>query len=138
MNQTLRERISRHESTATPGTALTDFFTDVVQRSLDDREQRGCLMVNSALEAAPGDLELRGAITEELTHLTEFFLRNIDAGQRSGELRPDLDARQAAHHLLAVLLGVRVIARIHPERDWLVGAVSPALTQLGLRPLSID
>jgi TetR/AcrR family transcriptional repressor of nem operon len=138
LNQTLRERIAQHESAATPGAALTDFFADVVQRSLDDKAQRGCLMVNSVLEAAPGDSELRDAITEELTRIRDFFLRSIDAGQRTGEMRSDIDAEQAADHLLAVLLGLRVIARVHPARDWLVGAVSPALTHLGLRPLRLD
>jgi TetR/AcrR family transcriptional regulator, transcriptional repressor for nem operon len=33
-----------------------------------------------------------------------------------------------------VLLGLRVIGRLHPEREWLTGAVAPALTLLGLLP----
>jgi TetR/AcrR family transcriptional repressor of nem operon len=105
-----------------------------VQRSLNDTEKRGCLMVNSALEASPEDEELRAALTAEFEQLRDFFLRCLEAGQRSGEIARTVSADVAAQHLLAVLLGVRVIARVHPEQDWLVGAVSPALTLLGLLP----
>ena len=37
--------------------------------------------------------------------------------------------------LLAVLLGVRVLARVNPERALLTGAVAPALAMLGLPAL---
>lgn len=134
LHNTLRERIERLEATASPGTAITAFFGEIVQRSLDDRHHRGCLMVNSALEATPEDEELRAALTAEFTQIRDFFLRCLEAGQRSGEIARTVEADVAAQHLLAVLLGVRVIARVHPERDWLVGAVSPALTLLGLLP----
>lgn len=134
LKNTLRERMLRLESTATPGTAITGFFAEVVQRSLDDREQRGCLMVNSALGAAPEDTELRAAITDEVTQIRDFFLRCLEAGQRSGEIKKTIPAADSAQHLLAVLLGLRVLARINPNRDWLVSGVSPALIQLGLLP----
>lgn len=134
LDRTLRERIARLEASASPGTAITAFFGEIVQRSLDDGDQRGCLMVNSALEATPEDETLRAAITAEFTQIRDFFLRCLEAGQRSGEISRTVAADVAAQHLLAVLLGLRVIARVHPEPDWLVGAVSPALTLLGLLP----
>jgi TetR/AcrR family transcriptional regulator, transcriptional repressor for nem operon len=134
LDNTLRERIERNERSASPGTAITAFFGEIVQRSLDDTEKRGCLMVNSALEATPDDEELRAALTAEFEQLRDFFLRCLEAGQRSGEIAKTVSADVAAQHLLAVLLGLRVIARVHPEQDWLVGAVSPALTLLGLLP----
>ncbi|HTR09469.1 MAG TPA: TetR/AcrR family transcriptional regulator [Paraburkholderia sp.] len=134
LRNTLRERMERLEATASPGTAITAFFGEIVQRSLDDTYPRGCLMVNSALEATPEDEELRAALTAEFTQIRDFFLRCLEAGQRSGEIPRVVSASAAAQHLLAVLLGVRVIARVHPERDWLVDSVSPALTLLGLLP----
>jgi TetR/AcrR family transcriptional regulator, transcriptional repressor for nem operon len=134
LDTTLRERIERNERSGSPGTAITAFFGEIVQRSLNDTEKRGCLMVNSALEATPEDEELRAALTAEFEQLRDFFLRCLEAGQRSGEIARTVSADVAAQHLLAVLLGLRVIARVHPEQDWLVGAVSPALTLLGLLP----
>lgn len=138
LDTTLRERITRLEASSTPGGAITAFFAETVQRALDDRAQLGCLMVNSALEAAPDDTELKAAITAELTQIRDFFLRCVQSGQRSGEIAKPIAAADAAQHLLAVLLGLRVLARIHPERNWLIGAVTPALVQLGLLPPAHD
>lgn len=134
LQQSLRERIARHEAAGTPGTAIAGFFAETVQRSLDDPGKRGCLMVNSVLEATPDDEELRDALAAEIVQIRDFFLRCVQAGQASGEIAQTVDAQEAAQHLLAVLLGLRVIARIRPERDWLVNAVAPALTLLGLLP----
>jgi len=136
LDTTLRERIARTEAAYTPGTAITAFFAETVQRTLDDDAQRGCLLVNSALEAAPDDSELKAAITTELTQIRDFFLRCIEGGQRNGEITTQIPAADAAQHLLAVLLGLRVLGRVHPDRDWQVRAVTPALMQLGLLPAS--
>jgi TetR/AcrR family transcriptional repressor of nem operon len=134
LDTTLRERIARTEASYPPGAAITAFFAETVQRALDDDLQRGCLMVNSALEAAPDDSELKAAVTMELTQVRDFFLRCVEAGQRSGEITTRIAATDAAQHLLAVLLGLRVLGRVHPDRDWQVRAVTPALTLLGLLP----
>ncbi|WP_310631786.1 TetR/AcrR family transcriptional regulator [Paraburkholderia sp.] len=134
LEQSLRERIARHEAAGTPGTSIAGFFAETVQRSLDDPAKRGCLMVNSVLEATPDDEALRTALAAEIVQIRDFFLRCVQAGQASGEIAKTVGAQEAAQHLLAVLLGLRVIARIQPERDWLVNAVAPALTLLGLLP----
>jgi TetR/AcrR family transcriptional regulator, transcriptional repressor for nem operon len=39
-------------------------------------------------------------------------------------------AQNLAHHLLAVLMGVRVLARVRPERALLEGVIEPALALL--------
>ncbi|WP_233838171.1 TetR/AcrR family transcriptional regulator [Paraburkholderia sp. ZP32-5] len=136
LDTTLRDRIARAEGSYTPGAAITAFFAETVQRALDDDAQRGCLMVNSALEAAPGDSELKAAITAELTQIRDFFLRCVEGGKNSGEITTQIAATDVAQHLLAVLLGLRVLARVHPDRDWQVRAVTPALIQLGLLPVA--
>ena len=50
--------IARVESAFPPKEAVRAFVTEIIERSLDDRERRGCLLVNSALEIAPHDPEL--------------------------------------------------------------------------------
>jgi TetR/AcrR family transcriptional repressor of nem operon len=39
-------------------------------------------------------------------------------------------AQNLAHHLLAVLMGARVLARVRPERALLEGVIEPALALL--------
>ena len=55
-------RIARLKSSLPPKEAVTAFITEIVEHSLDDRDRRGCLLVNSALEIAPHDAEIGAEI----------------------------------------------------------------------------
>jgi TetR/AcrR family transcriptional regulator, transcriptional repressor for nem operon len=135
LEHTLRERIVRLETSLPPGRAVSAFFGEIVERSVGDPQKRGCMLVNSALEATPEDEDLREAVIEELAEVRDFFHRCLSAGQRGGEIPGVVPAQDAARHLVAVMIGMRVLARVNPERAWLAGAISPALSLLGLPPL---
>jgi TetR/AcrR family transcriptional repressor of nem operon len=132
----LREKMASLEATRSPGDAITGFFEDTIERSLADSLQRGCMLVNSALEASPQDPEFRADIASELELIEGFFRRRIAAGQQRGEISPAHSAEDAARQLLTVLLGIRVLARARPEGPLMRGAVSQTLASLGLPPLA--
>ncbi len=125
-----RERIARLELSLPPKAAIRAFLGEIVERSLDDRDRRGCLLVNSALEIAPHDAEMATEIAARLGEIEAFFRRAVTSAQASGEAPPDRDPADLARALLAVTLGVRVLARSSPRRDLLEGAVRPALALL--------
>lgn len=131
----LREKIAALETSVAPGQGITGFFEDIIERSLGDALHRGCMLVNSALEASPQDMEFRGAIAHELELIEDFFRSRFIAGQECGDISSAHSADDAARQLLAVLLGVRVLARVRPEKAVLVGAVQQTLQLLGLPPL---
>jgi TetR/AcrR family transcriptional repressor of nem operon len=126
----MRERIARLESDASPKSAIRNFLSELIERSISDRERRGCLIVNSALEISPHDVELRGVIATYLREIEMFFRRCLQRGQRTGEIGPKLDPDDTARHLLGIVLGIRVAARSRPERALLEGMVRPALALL--------
>lgn len=128
----LLERIVRLESTRTPGQAIAGFFEEIVDRSLADAKHRGCMLVNASLEVTQADAELQSYVATETSKIEQFFFRCVVAGQERGEIHSDLNPENHARHLLSVLLGLRVLARIRPDKDLLVGLVGPALTALGL------
>jgi TetR/AcrR family transcriptional repressor of nem operon len=134
----LRERMSRLEANLSPAQAITGFFDEVIARSLGDKLRRGCLLVNTALEASPRDPALQADIAYELLLIEQFFHRCFAAGQKSGEIPARHAADDAAGNLLAVLLGLRVLARVRPQRKLFIGAVRPALKALDLPPLAKD
>jgi TetR/AcrR family transcriptional regulator, transcriptional repressor for nem operon len=123
------ERIRRCE-TLPPREAIAAFFDEILKRSLGDRERKGCMLVNAALEVAPHDGEFQKIIADVLRRIERFFLKCIKAGQADGTITRSLTAENLARHLLAVLMGVRVLARARPERALLEGAVAPALAML--------
>jgi len=113
-----------------PRQAIEAFFADIVQRSLTDPEHKGCMVVNTALELAPHDERFRTVIREVFERIESFFLRCIRTGQSDGTINAAVGARNLARHLTAVLMGLRVLARVRPEKALLEGAIAPVLALL--------
>ena len=57
-----RVRIARLEANLPPKEAIREFIREIVEHSLNDKERRGCLIVNSALEIAPHDPDIGAEI----------------------------------------------------------------------------
>ncbi|MFT0862605.1 TetR/AcrR family transcriptional regulator [Ancylobacter sp. G4_0304] len=131
VEDSIEGRIRRCEALA-PRAAVAAFFAEIVTRSLGDGERKGCMLVNAALELAPHDDELREAVAEVLGQLEAFFLRCVTAGQADGTISATLPSHTLASHLLGVLLGVRVLARVRPEAAVIEGAITGALALLDM------
>jgi TetR/AcrR family transcriptional regulator, transcriptional repressor for nem operon len=114
--QSMHDRIGLMEANQPPLTAIRAFFDDIVERSVKDSEHRGCMLVNSVLEAKADDADLRLALLEQLAFIRAFFKRCIAAGQADGTVTSSQSADAMAQMLLSVLLGIRVLARTNPGR----------------------
>ncbi len=110
-----------------PREAIDNFLAEILKRSLADREHKGCLLVNAALDVAPHDPEFRHAVANVLVRIERFFLQCVKAGQANGTITRARPAEQVAQHLLGILMGIRVLARVRPERALLEGIVSAGL-----------
>ena len=130
-NRSSRERIARLEAGHRPREAIRAFLAEVIDRSIKDRERKGCLLVNSALDVAPHDAELGRVVTGYLEEIRAFFRRNVEAASEAGETPPGTDAETLSIHLLGVLMGMRVLARTGARRRTLEAVVQPALDLLG-------
>jgi TetR/AcrR family transcriptional repressor of nem operon len=128
-NGSIGNRIRRCQALP-PREAIHAFFDDILRRSLTDRQHKGCMLVNSALEIAPHDAEFQRVIAGVLARIESFFLGSIEAGQADGTITQSVSAEVLARHLLGVLMGVRVLARVRPEKALLEGVIAPALAQL--------
>ena len=128
--ETVRARVARLEKLP-PATAVRAFFEEIIERSVDDKQRRGCMLVNAALELAPYDPEFQRLVTEEMVFIEAFFRRCIEAGQKDGSITDTRPADELAKLLLSVLLGIRVLARTRPQRELLEGAANGALGLLG-------
>jgi TetR/AcrR family transcriptional repressor of nem operon len=113
-----------------PRQAIGAFFEDIITRSLNDAQRKGCMLVNAALEVAPHDPGFQKLVAQVLVRLEQFFRRTLAAGQADGTITTSQSAEDLAHHLLGVLIAIRVLVRVRPEKALLKGIVRPALALL--------
>src|SRR5579863_3506893 len=130
MQVAARARIAEVEKSLPPKEAVRAFLLGIVERSLDDRDRCGCLLVNSALEVAPHDPEIGAEIADCLGEVEAFFRRALLRAQAEGTVPARRDAKDLARLLLGVTVGIRVLARSRPDRKLLEGMLRPALALL--------
>lgn len=126
----LHAPVAQLEADHTPLDAIRAFFGLVVDRSCRDKERRGCLLINSAIEIAPHDFELGRVVVAHLGELESFLARSLRAATEQGALSGSVDVEGTARLLLAVIIGIRVMARANPDRDLLEGMAASALALL--------
>jgi TetR/AcrR family transcriptional regulator, transcriptional repressor for nem operon len=131
--QTVRDRVARLEKLPS-ALAIRTFFDEIIERSVDDEQRRGCMLVNAALELAPYDPEFQKLVAEEMAFIEAFFRRCLEAGQKEGSIADTRPADELAKLLLSVLLGIRVLARTRPQREVLEGAANGVLALLDKGP----
>jgi TetR/AcrR family transcriptional repressor of nem operon len=125
-----RARIADVEKKLPPKEAVRAFIAGIIERSLDDPDRRGCMLVNAALEIAPHDAAIGAEVAVWLGEIEAFFRRAIAAAQAQGTVPPEREAKDLARLLLGVTLGVRVLARANPDRQLIEGVARPALALL--------
>jgi len=129
LEHSVRDRIARL-TPLPPFSAIRAFFDEIVERSVTDKQRRGCMLVNSALEVAPYDPEFQKLAADEMISIEGFFCRCIVEGQRDGAITSKRPAEELAKVLLSVLLGIRVLARTRPQRAVIESAANGALSLL--------
>ena len=129
LEHSVRDRVARF-APLPPLPALRAFFDEIVERSVSDKRQRGCMLVNTALEMAPHDPAFQKLVAEEMVFVEGFFLRCIAAGQQDGTITSKRPAEELSTALLSVLLGIRVLARTRPQRQILEYAAGGAMALL--------
>jgi TetR/AcrR family transcriptional regulator, transcriptional repressor for nem operon len=136
------ERSVSERFTPEPGklgaAAVRRVIADIVARSLNDPERKGCFIVNTALEVAPHDEEVRSLIATHFERMRGFFQRNIEAAA-AADPNLDVDPAGDAAHLVAVAVGLNVLARLSPDRRLLEAAAEQALRRFAaLAPPNLE
>ncbi len=87
----------------------------------------GCLMVNSMVEQAPHDAEIRALAQVHAREIEGLFASRLSAAQRQGEIAKDKDPIALARFLYHTMLGFGVASRALGERDSLRASARLAL-----------
>ena len=113
-----------------PKAAILAFVAHFMEQALGGAAEGGCLLVNTAMEVDPQDAELTARVADYLGEIEAFLHRNLIAAQAASQIPPELDPEETAGMLLAVLLGISVLARLRPDAAPLERLLTPIFALL--------
>jgi len=101
-NIEFRETTAVLSESATPLTNLRAVVEKVCE---DAGSEEGCLMINSMVETAPHDPEVKQLLQEFGTQRLQAIQGMISQAQAAGEVRPELDPQKLAISLMITFAG---------------------------------
>ncbi len=128
--QVTARRLALLEGPGSVRERLARFFDEVIEFSVGEGRLLGCLMTNAAVELAPHDRDTALAVAANMGAMEKTFRRLLTAARKEGDLAPEKSPRDLARFLTATANGLRVMAKVSPERAALKSVVRIALQSL--------
>jgi TetR/AcrR family transcriptional repressor of nem operon len=116
----IHERVT---SASSPRACLDALLDALVKQIADDRDGRGCLVVNSAFEYHALPEDARAVVRRSLASLEGVIQKTVERAQHAGELPRDRDPRAVARLVIATLNGARSLWRIERDPERLKGLI---------------
>jgi TetR/AcrR family transcriptional repressor of nem operon len=130
----LTDRLARLSSMDDPLVAIETFFEELVALTVADRDQRGCLLVNTVLDGAATSVSCRELVQSRFAEVEKFFADRLRRAKTANVLPPDLNIKLTATSLLGAVFAIRVMARLNPDPKRLKAISSNALAPLCAPP----
>lgn len=93
---------------------LLEFITDNL---LNDKQRKGCFIVNAGVEVAPHDAEVMKIIQKNEQLVEDVFLKAIEKGQKSGEITNSQDSRSLARFISNTIKGIQVSVKSTKSKE---------------------
>ncbi len=110
---------------------IREVFLHVRDEAVADAHRRGCLMDNAIAERAARDDAVALVARQSLGATEDAFYRALMRAQEQDACRADRDPRALARFLVAALQGLRLRAKVEPDRAVLGDIVDVTLAAIG-------
>jgi TetR/AcrR family transcriptional repressor of nem operon len=109
---------------------MRDFFDAVVDLALEDRDARGCMIVNASSNLGAGDADVKRRVRAANESLEHALSRRIEAALSSREIGRGHTAQALARFFVATVIGIRTTAKTVRDRKHLRSIADLALSVL--------
>ncbi len=130
-----REVLAQFEALDDPLRSISSLFDAIIDESLSDKDRKGCLLVNTALELPAHDGEIRAIVSAGFRDVEGFFRRSIEIAKGRHEVSEAVPPSETAKALLTLVVGLRTLARgvfdesdLHAIKNQALALLSPVLT----------
>ncbi len=115
-----RQVLGELEALDDPRAAISGLFDSVIAETTEDKQRKGCFLINTALEILQHEKDVSELVTKGLRETEGFFRRCIEVGQARDEIPSHINAEATAKTFMATLVAVRVLGRGVFSQDELV------------------
>jgi len=109
---------------------LKQFFSEAVKKVTSQPDRRGCLLCNTATEAASISPEIQAIVTDFFAHTTKTFRRCLKTAVARKQLAPSMDSAEIATFLTNTFRTVLLLTRSGDSRRSIQQHVNVALSAL--------
>lgn len=127
------QRLAKVSDAADPLDGIRAYFEGLIEFSVGDGRELGCLITNSVVELAPHDAVIGETLRKSFARVEDTFYRALLKAQQDGDIAQGQDIRALARFLTATVNGLRVFARADADAATLRDVVESALSLLTAR-----
>lgn len=115
-------------------TTIAQLLNQIIKDTISDCDNKGCFIVNTAIELAPHDNEILEIIQENRKNIISALKTSIERGIATGELTTDQNPESLANYFYNLINGLRVDAKVHKNKSNYKEIVEIAISVLDNRP----
>jgi len=109
---------------------LQKLFQLAINETIEDKDKKGCFLVNTTTELATKDDEIKNILESNKSTLTTIFLDFLELGEKRGEYKKGKDLRSIANLLFILYNGIRVVTKFKTNPLTLNSSINIALSLL--------
>lgn len=119
----------QHFSAAQPASELLmEFFRRIAHPpERDDCQRRGCLIINAIVELAPHDEDVAAIVQDHGRRLGQVIAAAVARGRAEGDIRDDILPDVAADMLMALHMGLLILAKAGLESRRIDAAIDESM-----------
>lgn len=122
--------IEKLEAPGSAKQAIANYFQELVEKAIADRQRRGCLLTNSVVELGAHDPEAAKYLAANLHRMETAFYKALVRAKAQGEISQHQDLRVLARFLTSNIQGLRVMSKINPDPSTLQDIVDAIVSVL--------
>jgi TetR/AcrR family transcriptional regulator, transcriptional repressor for nem operon len=109
---------------------ITQLLMQLIKDTISDNDNKGCFIVNTAIELAPHDNEILEIIQENRQNIVSALTTSIEKGIKSGEIKTNQKPKSLANYFYNLINGLRVDAKVNKDKNNYKEIVEIAMTVL--------